>query len=66
MKNPGQNDDCARAGGGATRSDVGDVETAGEASAAATISGAPDRRPVGAETLVKVAETPAQAEGEDD
>ena len=44
-------------------SHVGDTETAGETTAAATISGPPDMRPVGADTLVEVAEgTDAAAE----
>ena len=66
MKNPGQTDDCAPPRGETTRSDVGDVETAGETTAAATISGPPDTRPVGAETLVKVEETPTRAESDND
>ena len=33
---------------------IGDVETAGETVAADTISGPPDTRPVGADTLAKV------------
>lgn len=36
-------------------SDVGDVETAGETTAIAAITGPTDTSPVGAETMVKVA-----------
>lgn len=39
--------------------DVGDVETAGETTAASAIRGPTDNRPVGADTLVEVAETPS-------
>jgi hypothetical protein len=42
--------------------DVGDVETAGETTAAATISGPADTRPVGADTMVKVSDAPDPAE----
>ena len=45
--------------------EVGDVETAGETTAADTISGPPDTRPVGADTMVKVADTPSPEEGTD-
>ena len=45
-------DQPARAG--TTGDTVGDVETAGETTAAAAISGPADTRPVGADTLVKV------------
>ena len=44
---------------------VGDVETAGETTAADTISGPPDTRPVGADTMVEVADTPGPEEGTD-
>ena len=37
-----------------TRDKVGDVETAGETTAAATISGPPNTKPVGADTMAKV------------
>ena len=37
-----------------TRDKVGDVETAGETTAAAMISGPPDTKPVGADTMAKV------------
>lgn len=36
---------------------VGDVETAGETTAAAAIKGPTDTRPVGADTMVKVADS---------
>ena len=36
-----------------------EVEAAGETTAADTISGPPDTKPVGADTLVKVADSPA-------
>jgi hypothetical protein len=39
-------------------SDVGDVETAGETTAAVAISGPPDTKPVGADTLAKVGGAP--------
>ncbi|HYE66089.1 MAG TPA: hypothetical protein VD966_10925 [Pyrinomonadaceae bacterium] len=45
---------------------VGDVETAGETTAAAVISGPTDTRPVGADTMVKVADTPDEAERENE
>ena len=37
-----------------TKGEVGDVEAAGETTAAVAISGPPDTRPVGADTMVKV------------
>ena len=44
----------------ATKGDVGDVEAAGETTAAEMIGGAPDTRPVGVDTLanIKVSDTP--------
>ncbi|HEX8493255.1 MAG TPA: hypothetical protein VF658_10475 [Pyrinomonadaceae bacterium] len=39
----------------ATSGGVGDVESAGETTAAAAIKGPTDNKPVGADTLVKVA-----------
>lgn len=57
-------DDAAReasADGG-----VGDVETAGETTAVATITGPPPKRPVGADTMVKVADTPKENESDVD
>lgn len=44
-------DDSARAGG------IGDVESAGETTAAAAINGPADTRPVGADTMAKVDDT---------
>ena len=38
-----------------TSGGIGDVETAGETTAAAAIKGPTDTRPVGADTMVKVA-----------
>ncbi|MBA3765862.1 MAG: hypothetical protein H0W99_02520 [Acidobacteria bacterium] len=50
-----------------TERSVGDVvETAGETTAAAMISGPADTRPVGADTLAKVDDTRRQAESEKD
>lgn len=43
-------DDSAQEG------DVGDVETAGETTAAAAINGPTDTSPVGADTMLKVAD----------
>jgi len=44
----------------ATKGGVGDVEAAGETTAAEMIGGAPDTRPVGVDTLanIKVSDTP--------
>jgi hypothetical protein len=42
---------------------VGDVETAGETTAAAAITGPTDTSPVGADTMLKVADAP---EGKED
>lgn len=47
---------------GRNASEGGEVETAGETTAAATISGPPDTRPVGADTMVDVAGTPSPEE----
>lgn len=41
-----------------TEGEVGDVETAGETTAAVAISGPPDDKPVGADTMLKVADAP--------
>ena len=57
-------DQTARAGAG--RDTVGDVETAGETTAAAAVSGPADTRPVGADTLVKVEGEPGGGAEEDD
>ncbi len=43
---------------------VGDVETAGETTAAATISGPDNAEPVGADTLAKVTAQPDLVENE--
>jgi hypothetical protein len=45
-----------------TATSVGDVETAGETTAADTITGPANPQPVGADTLVKVADEPAPPE----
>ena len=44
----------------ATKGDVGDVEAAGETTAAEMIGGAPDTRPVGVDTIanIEVSDTP--------
>lgn len=42
--------------------EVGDVETAGETTAAAAIRGPDNPKPVGADTMVKVSDAPARAE----
>ncbi|HKQ99382.1 MAG TPA: hypothetical protein VJT09_01840 [Pyrinomonadaceae bacterium] len=44
---------------------VGDVETAGETTAVAAITGPTETKPVGADTMLKVAGTP-EREQEDD
>ena len=48
-----------------TEGDVGDVEAAGETTAAVAISGPTDTRPVGADSLAKVAYKPDPAESDD-
>jgi hypothetical protein len=45
--------------------DVGDVESAGETTAAATVSGPAETKPVGADTMVKVSDAPRPERGED-
>jgi hypothetical protein len=52
MKPDKINDDATEAD--STKGEVGDVETAGETTAAVAISGPPDTRPVGADTMVEV------------
>ena len=42
--------------GDSAQADVGDVETAGETTAAAAINGPTDTSPVGADTMLKVAD----------
>ena len=50
-----------------TKGEVGDVETAGETTAAIAISGPPDTRPVGTDTMVEVADAREPAvSGEND
>ena len=50
-----------------TKGEVGNVETAGETTAAVAISGPPDTRPVGADTMVEVADAREPAvSGEND
>ena len=46
--------------------DVGDVEAAGETTAAVAISGPTDTRPVGADSLAKVAYKPDPAGSDDE
>jgi hypothetical protein len=46
--------------------EVGDVEMAGETTAAAAISGPEHRKPVGADTMVKVADADAPAKDDAD
>ncbi|HEX8773038.1 MAG TPA: hypothetical protein VF735_05490 [Pyrinomonadaceae bacterium] len=58
------NDDAPRPD--STTTHVGDVETAGETVAADTISGPPDTRPVGADTLAKVNDKSDSAESVSD
>ncbi|HEY1403151.1 MAG TPA: hypothetical protein VGB05_03425 [Pyrinomonadaceae bacterium] len=52
----------------ATDGEVGDLETAGETTAAEMIGGAPDTRPVGVDTIadIKVADSPQPPGGDDD
>ena len=54
--------DNAATGTDSTATSVGDVETAGETTAADTITGPANQKPVGADTLVKVAEKPVPSE----
>ena len=44
------------------QSEVGDVEDAGETTAAGMITGPTDTRPVGADTMIKVSDEPEQKE----
>lgn len=67
MSEPDKTSDAATRPVSAEEDDAGDVETAGETTAAATISGPTDTTPVGADTMVKVADAPVRkkpAEGE--
>jgi hypothetical protein len=45
-----------------TQSEVGDVEDAGETTAAGMINGPTDTKPVGADTMIKIADEPEQKE----
>jgi len=45
-----------------TEGEVGDVETAGETTAAVAISGPPDNKPVGADTMLEIADAPKKSE----
>ena len=56
MKEQEQHNDASE--GDSTEGEVGDVETAGETTAAAAISGPVDEKPVGADTMIKVADAP--------
>jgi hypothetical protein len=47
-------------------SGVCDVETAGETTAAACISGPNDERPVGSDTMIKVSDAPDDSKSSDD
>lgn len=47
-------------------SEVGDVEDAGETTAADTINGPSDTRPVGADTMLKVSDADNQKKPRDD
>lgn len=44
------------------KGNVGDVEAAGETTAADTVTGPTDTRPVGSDTMVKVASAPASSQ----
>jgi hypothetical protein len=59
------NDDAAEAD--STKGEVGDVETAGETTAAVAINGPTDTRPVGTGTMIEVADArePAVSGGND-
>jgi hypothetical protein len=58
--------DAARADAAEDRSGVGDVETAGETTAIAAITGPNETSPVGAETMVKVADAPSATESDNE
>ena len=45
-----------------SQSEVGDVEDAGETTAAGMITGPTDTKPVGADTMIKVSDEPEQKE----
>jgi hypothetical protein len=60
MKEQEKNNDATQAD--STEGGVGDVEMAGETTAAAAISGPVDDKPVGADTMIKVADAPKSSE----
>ena len=49
----------------AQQNEIGDVEDAGETTAADTINGPVDTRPVGADTMLKVSDTRNQKPADD-
>jgi hypothetical protein len=59
MKNERNQSDSAE-------NEIGDVEMAGETTAAAAISGPTNTKPVGADTMIKVADTDDKRETDDD
>jgi hypothetical protein len=62
----GDNETGGAPASGHKAEDVGDVETAGETTAAATVSGPAETKPVGADTMVKVSDAPRPKQREDD
>ena len=63
MIEPDETNDDATPDGSTREGGVGDVESAGETTAAATTGGSTaETRPVGADTLVKVADATKRAE----
>lgn len=54
LKEPERQTDDTKQTDSTQEGGVGDVETAGETTAASAISGPPDTKPVGADTLAKV------------
>lgn len=66
MENSETNDDAAQVDSEQERSDVGDVETAGETTAIAAITGPAETSPVGADTMVKVADAPKTAQSDNE
>ncbi|HEX8710057.1 MAG TPA: hypothetical protein VF723_17580 [Pyrinomonadaceae bacterium] len=63
MREPEREQDAA--GQDCAASEVGDVETAGETTAADAISGPQDTTPVGHDTLAKLSSRPETEEGTD-
>jgi hypothetical protein len=55
-------DDDDVAGGDVQPGEAGDVEAAGETTAASAINGPADTRPVGADTMIKVSDREGQKE----